>query len=174
MSTSVAFCTINRPFFKKNPNTQFDREQFSLSTGININASLIQKCKGPIICDLLLLHFFLCHYFVRCGSVPNGLFVYSMNMDSWMMLIFYIFLFSGVISVSGTDKQYSGLELIATFDHQITGVSVHPASGRIFVNFPRWTEDSPASVAEVLTPNISEPFHQNQIGIHGEILEKMN
>jgi hypothetical protein len=97
-----------------------------------------------------------------------------MNIDSWMMLIFYILLLPGVISVSGTDKQYSGLELIATFDHQITGVSVHPASGRIFVNFPRWTEDSPASVAEVLTPNISEPFHQNQIGIHGEILEKMN
>jgi DNA-binding beta-propeller fold protein YncE len=81
-----------------------------------------------------------------------------MNIDSWMMLIFYILLLPGVISVSGTDKQYSGLELIATFDHQITGVSVHPASGRIFVNFPRWTEDSPASEAEVLTPNISEPF----------------
>jgi hypothetical protein len=47
-----------------------------------------------------------------------------MNIDSWMMLIFYILLLPGVISVSGTDKQYSGLELIATFDHQITGVSV--------------------------------------------------
>ena len=40
-------------------------------------------------------------------------------------------------------------QLVATFDHQVTGVTVSP-QGRIFVNFPRWTEDSPVSVAEVL------------------------
>lgn len=40
------------------------------------------------------------------------------------------------------------LELVATFEHQVTGVAVDP-KGRIFVNFPRWTEDSPISVGEV-------------------------
>lgn len=42
----------------------------------------------------------------------------------------------------------SKLEPVATFDHQVTGVAVSK-DGRIFVNFPRWTEDSPISVAEV-------------------------
>ena len=40
------------------------------------------------------------------------------------------------------------LESVASFDHQVTGVTVTP-DGRRFVNFPRWTEDSPVSVAEV-------------------------
>jgi sugar lactone lactonase YvrE len=40
------------------------------------------------------------------------------------------------------------LERVATFDHQVTGVAV-AQDGRTFVNFPRWTEDSPVSVAEV-------------------------
>ena len=40
------------------------------------------------------------------------------------------------------------LEEAAHFEHQATGVAVS-ADGRIFVNFPRWTEDSPISVAEV-------------------------
>jgi sugar lactone lactonase YvrE len=42
----------------------------------------------------------------------------------------------------------AGLQRIAEFPHQVTGVAVAP-DGRIFVNFPRWTEDSPISVAEV-------------------------
>lgn len=37
---------------------------------------------------------------------------------------------------------------VASFDHQVTGVAV-TADGRRFVNFPRWTEDAPISVAEV-------------------------
>jgi sugar lactone lactonase YvrE len=40
------------------------------------------------------------------------------------------------------------LEKVASFEHQVTGVAV-AQDGRIFVNFPRWTEDSPISVAEV-------------------------
>ncbi|CAF0814877.1 unnamed protein product [Adineta steineri] len=78
-----------------------------------------------------------------------------------MMLILYVFLLTGFISVNGHDQHNSELELVAIFDHQVTGVSVHPASGRIFVNFPRWTEDSPVSVAEVLTYNTSKPFPPN-------------
>ncbi len=40
------------------------------------------------------------------------------------------------------------LRQVAAFDHQVTGVSVSE-DGRIFVNFPRWTEDSPVSVGEL-------------------------
>ncbi len=40
------------------------------------------------------------------------------------------------------------LRQVASFDHQVTGVAVTP-DGRIFVNFPRWTEDTEVSVAEV-------------------------
>lgn len=49
-------------------------------------------------------------------------------------------------TVAGTD---SGLTKVAGFDHQVTGISVAP-DGRIFVNFPRWTDDAPISVAELL------------------------
>jgi len=37
---------------------------------------------------------------------------------------------------------------VAAFEHQVTGITVS-ADGRIFVNFPRWTDDAPISVAEV-------------------------
>lgn len=39
------------------------------------------------------------------------------------------------------------LEEAASFPHQVTGVACSP-DGRVFVNFPRWTEDAPVSVAE--------------------------
>jgi sugar lactone lactonase YvrE len=41
------------------------------------------------------------------------------------------------------------LHLVARFDHQVTGVAVSE-TGRIFVNFPRWTEDNDISVAELI------------------------
>ncbi len=40
------------------------------------------------------------------------------------------------------------LQKVATFQHQVTGVAV-TENGRIFVNFPRWSEDAPISLAEV-------------------------
>lgn len=40
------------------------------------------------------------------------------------------------------------LQLVAQFPHQVTGVTV-ARDGRIFVNFPRWAEDAPVSVAEL-------------------------
>ncbi|MER2269389.1 L-dopachrome tautomerase-related protein [Methylobacterium oxalidis] len=40
------------------------------------------------------------------------------------------------------------LTKVASFEHQVTGVTVS-RDGRIFVNFPRWSEDAPVSVAEV-------------------------
>ena len=45
----------------------------------------------------------------------------------------------------------AALTQVAHFDHQVTGVAV-TADGRRFVSFPRWTDDAPISVAEVM-PN---------------------
>jgi sugar lactone lactonase YvrE len=42
----------------------------------------------------------------------------------------------------------AALTKVASFEHQVTGVTVSK-DGRIFVNFPRWTEDTEVSVAEV-------------------------
>lgn len=41
------------------------------------------------------------------------------------------------------------LRIVAEFEHQVTGVTVSE-DGRIFVNFPRWSEDTETSVAELL------------------------
>lgn len=40
------------------------------------------------------------------------------------------------------------LTRVASFDHQVTGITVS-RDGRMFVNFPRWSEDAPVSVAEL-------------------------
>jgi sugar lactone lactonase YvrE len=46
---------------------------------------------------------------------------------------------------------------VADFEHQVTGVTV-AEDGRIFVNFPRWTEDAPVSVAELLRDGSLNPY----------------
>jgi len=48
-------------------------------------------------------------------------------------------------------------QAVAQFEHQVTGVTVSER-GRIFVNFPRWTEDTPVSVAEVLPGGALRPY----------------
>ena len=53
--------------------------------------------------------------------------------------------------------QSGALEQVARFDHQVTGVAV-TADGRLFVNFPRWTDDAPISVAEVLADGCLRPY----------------
>ena len=45
------------------------------------------------------------------------------------------------------------IELVQAFEHQVTGISVSE-DNRIFVNFPRWTEDSPVSVAELVGDSV--------------------
>jgi sugar lactone lactonase YvrE len=49
------------------------------------------------------------------------------------------------------------LTQLAQFDHQVTGVAV-TADGRRFVNFPRWTDDAPISVAEVMKDGSLRPY----------------
>jgi sugar lactone lactonase YvrE len=46
---------------------------------------------------------------------------------------------------------------VATFQQQVTGVTV-TEDGRIFVNFPRWTEDVAVSVAEVMKDGSIRPY----------------
>lgn len=45
-------------------------------------------------------------------------------------------------------QEKAALTKIASFEHQVTGITV-ARDGRIFVNFPRWSEDAPVSVAEL-------------------------
>nr|WP_244639611.1 major royal jelly family protein [Aureimonas endophytica] len=52
------------------------------------------------------------------------------------------------------------IEKVADFPHQVTGVTV-AEDGRIFVNFPRWTEDSPVSVAELGKDGALKPYPDN-------------
>lgn len=49
------------------------------------------------------------------------------------------------------------IELVARFEHQVTGVSVSEDK-RIFVNFPRWTEDNAISVAELKPDGSLRPY----------------
>ena len=49
------------------------------------------------------------------------------------------------------------LKQVAAFPHQVTGVSMTP-TGRMFVNFPRWTDDAPISVAEVMPGGKLKPY----------------
>ena len=53
------------------------------------------------------------------------------------------------------------LQQAAQFEHQVTGVTVSER-GRLFVNFPRWTEDSPVSVAEVMKDGSVRPYPNEQ------------
>ncbi len=49
------------------------------------------------------------------------------------------------------------LRQVASFAHQVTGVCAAP-DGRIFVNFPRWTDDAPISVAQILPDGTLRPY----------------
>ena len=58
-----------------------------------------------------------------------------------------VFLVSTALPVSAQQPAPT-LTQVATFAHQVTGVTVSK-DGRIFVNFPRWTEDTAVSVGEL-------------------------
>ena len=64
---------------------------------------------------------------------------------------------SRIVRRATLDRAPARLTPVATFAHQVTGVSVAPG-GRIFVNFPRWTEDVPISVAEVMKDGSVRPY----------------
>lgn len=66
-------------------------------------------------------------------------------------------LLAGVLPIAARAADSPVLEKVADFEHQVTGVTVS-AGGRIFVNFPRWSEDAPVSVAEVAPSGRLEPY----------------
>ena len=51
----------------------------------------------------------------------------------------------------------SNLEVVATSPHQWTGIGV-AANGRIYVNFPRWSDDLPMSVGVLRDNGSMLPF----------------
>jgi sugar lactone lactonase YvrE len=53
--------------------------------------------------------------------------------------------------------QRARVDKVAGFAHQVTGVTVSER-GRTFVNFPRWTEDAPISVAELMHDGSLRPY----------------
>ena len=55
------------------------------------------------------------------------------------------------LSVQAAQPQ---MKQVASFQHQATGIAV-TKDGRIFLSFPRWTEDSPISVGELKNGKIS-------------------
>lgn len=66
----------------------------------------------------------------------------------------------GVIAVAAigvAQAQTGPLTQVAQFDHQVTGVAV-VEDGRRFVNFPRWTDDAPISVAQVAKDGSLKPY----------------
>jgi sugar lactone lactonase YvrE len=67
---------------------------------------------------------------------------------------------SGAIATDQPARRH-GPELVAQFGHQVTGVAVSEKN-RIFVNFPRWTEDSPISVAELQRDGTLKPYPDAQ------------
>jgi len=62
---------------------------------------------------------------------------------------------------SGREGGRAQLQLVASFEHQVTGVTVTP-DGRTFVNFPRWTEDAPVSVAELGAGGELRPYPDSE------------
>jgi sugar lactone lactonase YvrE len=62
-----------------------------------------------------------------------------------------------VSSIGGSAAGGAELEVVATFEHQVTGITVTP-DNRFFVNFPRWTEDAPVSVAELMPDGSLRPY----------------
>ncbi len=63
------------------------------------------------------------------------------------------------LAASASAMAQNGPQLtpVARFAHQVTGVAVAP-DGRRFVNFPRWTDDAPISVAEVARDGSIRPY----------------
>lgn len=78
-------------------------------------------------------------------------------------LLFGTLMLSGAFAQqsAASHKSEAQLELVAGFEHQVTGVTV-AKDGRIFVNFPRWTEDAPISVAEVTQDGGLKPYPDDE------------
>ncbi|MET0982302.1 MAG: L-dopachrome tautomerase-related protein [Telluria sp.] len=64
---------------------------------------------------------------------------------------------SNIDAQTNLQEDRTTIELVARFEHQVTGVTVSE-DNRLFVNFPRWTEDTAVSVAELLPGGELRPY----------------
>jgi sugar lactone lactonase YvrE len=89
-------------------------------------------------------------------------------MEAKMLRLTTVTMLSGALLATTSLARQSGeplrdaqLQQVASFEHQVTGVTVS-RDGRIFVNFPRWTEDAPISVAELTPEGQIKPYPDDQ------------
>lgn len=64
---------------------------------------------------------------------------------------------AGAVPLKAHQAGPASIARVAGFDHQVTGVAVSE-TGRIFVNFPRWSEDAPVSLAELMPDGSLKPY----------------
>jgi len=87
----------------------------------------------------------------------------NMLRPTMMTLLFGSLLTTTSIAQENAEPSHDAAQLqeVASFEQQVTGVSV-AKDGRIFVNFPRWTEDAPISVAEVTRDGQVRPYPDDE------------
>ncbi len=71
----------------------------------------------------------------------------SLSSKSFILLI-------TVVSLFACNQTKPELKVIASSDNQWTGVAVS-SKGRVFVNFPKWSDDVPISVAEIIDGKVT-------------------
>jgi sugar lactone lactonase YvrE len=74
-----------------------------------------------------------------------------------LLLASFILLLAGCASVQTTQPEKTSLVEVARSDRQWTGIAVAP-DGRIFVNYPRWSDTVPFSVGELLPNGTVVPY----------------
>jgi len=86
---------------------------------------------------------------LHCSLDQSSLESFMSPRSSFATLAISAFIAGAGFAQSVAADPTHSLKKVASFDHQVTGVTASE-SGRLFVNFPRWTEDSEVSVAELL------------------------
>jgi sugar lactone lactonase YvrE len=76
----------------------------------------------------------------------------------FLLSVLLVLLISGCATMNGAQPKFTAtLSEVATSDRQWTGVAVS-RSGRIFINYPRWSDEWGISVAELLPGGKQRPF----------------
>jgi len=79
----------------------------------------------------------------------------------------------GYISQVSAANQEASLEVVAEFPKlQVTGIAVSRKSGRIFVNFPDWSDDHSLSVAELMKDGSLKPYPNREWNVQEGAPEK--
>lgn len=65
----------------------------------------------------------------------------------------FVAVFTAAISLQAQELSKEQLSIIAESNHQWTGIALSQKN-RMFVNFPRWSADTPVAVAEIINGNV--------------------